>query len=54
MYIVRYADNRIALFSAQSDKCAVPGQKFANMSEIHCHHKVPSLYLPVSQEINLI
>ena len=25
----------------QSGKCAVTGQKFANTSEIHCHHKVP-------------
>ncbi len=36
-----YADNRIALFSAQSGKCAVTGQEFANTSEIHCHHKIP-------------
>ena len=35
-----YADNRIALFSAQTGKCAVTGHKFANTSEIHCHHKV--------------
>ena len=36
-----YADNRIALFSAQSGKCAVTGQEFIDTSEIHCHHKVP-------------
>ena len=36
-----YADNRIALFSAQSGKCAVTGREFIDTSEIHCHHKVP-------------
>ena len=36
-----YADNRIALLSAQSGKCAVTGRKFVDTSEIHCHHKVP-------------
>ena len=36
-----YADNRIALFSAQSGKCAVTGQEFVDASEIHCHHKIP-------------
>ena len=36
-----YVDNHIALFSAQSGKCAVTGQEFADTSEIHCHHKVP-------------
>ena len=36
-----YADNRIALFPAQSGKCAVTGQEFTNTSEPHCHHKVP-------------
>ena len=36
-----YADNRISLFSAQSGKCTVTGQEFADTSEIHCHHKVP-------------
>ena len=36
-----YADNRVALFSAQSGKCAVPGREFTDTSEIHCHHKVP-------------
>ena len=36
-----YADNRIALFSAQSGKCAVTGREFTSTNEIHCHHKVP-------------
>ena len=36
-----YADNRIALFSAQSGKCAVTGREFVDANEIHCHHKVP-------------
>ena len=36
-----YADNRISLFSAQWEKCAVTGKKFQCISEIHCHHKKP-------------
>ena len=36
-----YADNRIALFSAQWGKCAVTGQEFQTLSDIHCHHKMP-------------
>ncbi len=36
-----YMDNRISLFSAQWGKCAVTGQDFRTMEEIHCHHKIP-------------
>lgn len=36
-----YADNRISLFSAQWGKCAVTGQDFQTLSDIHCHHKIP-------------
>ena len=36
-----YADNRISLFSAQWGKCAVTGQEFQVVSDIHCHHKTP-------------
>ena len=36
-----YMDNRISLFSAQWGKCAVTGQDFRTMEEIHCHHKTP-------------
>lgn len=36
-----YADNRISLFSAQWGKCAVTGKDFADIEEIHCHHKLP-------------
>ena len=36
-----YADNRISLFSAQWGKCAVMGNEFQCISEIHCHHKKP-------------
>ena len=36
-----YADNRISLFSAQWGKCAVTGQEFQTLSDIHCHHKIP-------------
>ena len=36
-----YSDNRISLFSAQWGKCAVTGQEFQTVSDIHCHHKIP-------------
>ena len=36
-----YADNRISLFSAQWGKCAVTGEEFSSVGDIHCHHKLP-------------
>ena len=36
---IEYADNRIALFSAQWGKCAVTGRDFLTLEDIHCHHK---------------
>lgn len=38
---IEYADNRISLYSVQKGKCAVTGEKFSSMEEIHCHHKIP-------------
>ncbi len=38
---VEYADNRISHFSAQWGRCAVTGQEFTSVSEIHCHHILP-------------
>lgn len=38
---IEYADNRISLFSAQWGKCAVTGEYFSSLDEIHCHHKTP-------------
>lgn len=38
---VEYNDNRISMFSAQWGQCAITGIPFANLSEIHCHHKIP-------------
>ena len=49
-----YADNRIALFSAQSGKCTVTGQEFANTSETHCHHKVPKYMGETDDYENLV
>ena len=40
-YNAEYMDNRISLFSAQWGKCAVTGQDFRALDEIHCHHKMP-------------
>lgn len=40
-YNAEYMDNRISLFSAQWGKCAVTGQDFRTLDEIHCHHKKP-------------
>lgn len=36
-----YADNRLSLFCAQYGKCAVTGQVFEKLGDIHCHHKLP-------------
>ena len=36
-----YMDNRLSLFCAQYGKCAVTGQVFSFLSDIHCHHKLP-------------
>jgi group II intron reverse transcriptase/maturase len=36
-----YADNRLSLFCAQYGKCAVTGQVFEVLGDIHCHHKLP-------------
>ena len=38
-----YADNRISLFSAQWGKCAVTGKEFQVVSDIHCHHIIPTV-----------
>lgn len=38
---IAFTDNRISLFSAQWGKCAVTGQEFCCVEEIHCHHKIP-------------
>lgn len=40
-YDAEYMDNRLSLFSAQWGKCAVTGQDFRTIEEIHCHHKTP-------------
>lgn len=37
---IEYMDNRISLYAAQYGKCAITG-KLLEISEIHCHHKVP-------------
>lgn len=38
---IEYADNRISLFSAQWGKCAVTGEDFTSVQDIHCHHILP-------------
>lgn len=38
---IAYMDNRISLFSAQWGKCAITGQEFHCIEDIHCHHKIP-------------
>ena len=38
-----YADNRLSLFCAQYGKCAVTGQVFEKLGDIHCHHKTPKV-----------
>jgi group II intron reverse transcriptase/maturase len=36
-----YADNRLSLYCAQYGKCAVTGQVFESVYDIHCHHIIP-------------
>lgn len=36
-----YADNRLSLYCAQFGKCAITGQVFDSLEDIHCHHKLP-------------
>jgi hypothetical protein len=36
-----FADNRLSLYCAQYGKCAVTGQVFEMLGDIHCHHKLP-------------
>ena len=38
---VEFNDNKLSLFSAQWGRCGVTQRKFANLIEIHCHHKIP-------------
>ena len=38
---IEFNDNRVSLFSAQFGKCAVTGKEFLDISEVHCHHRVP-------------
>lgn len=51
---VEYADNRVALFSAQRGKCAVTGREFELTEEIHCHHKIPKERGGIDKYSNLI
>ena len=37
---VEYADNRIAIYSAQKGKCAVTGTEL-KIGDMHCHHIKP-------------
>jgi 5-methylcytosine-specific restriction endonuclease McrA len=37
----QFADNRLSLFCAQYGKCAITGQAFVTLGDIHCHHKLP-------------
>ena len=51
---IKYADNRISLFSAQRGKCAVTGIPFENIEDIHCHHITPKKFGGTDEYENLI
>ena len=51
---IEYADNRISLYSAQKGICAVTGEKFTSIDQIHCHHKLPRLQGGTNDYDNLI
>lgn len=49
-----YADNRISLFSAQWGKCAVTGEIFSSLADIHCHHIKPVSLGGTDRYMNLV
>lgn len=51
---IELADNKLSLFSAQYGKCAITGYEFQNISEIHCHHKIPKHLGGTDEYSNLI
>lgn len=38
---LEYNDNRLSLFAGQAGRCGVTGIMFLDITEIHCHHKIP-------------
>lgn len=40
---IEFMDNKISLYSAQYGKCAILGT-ILDLSDIHCHHKIPKEY----------
>lgn len=51
---IEYFDNRISLYFAQKGKCAVTGEIFSSMEEMHCHHKIPKSQGGTDEYENLI
>lgn len=51
---IEYANNRISLYFAQKGRCAVTGQEFSSIEEIHCHHKIPKANGGTDEYSNLI
>ena len=51
---IEYADNRISHYFAQKGRCAVTGQEFSSIEEIHCHHKIPKANGGTDEYSNLI
>ena len=51
---IEYADNRISLYFAQKGRCAVTGQEFSSIEEIHCHHRIPKANGGTDEYSNLI
>ena len=51
---VELADNKISLYSAQHGKCAITGNVFESVHEIHCHHKIPQSKGGTDEYNNLI
>lgn len=51
---IEYLDNRVSLYFAQKGKCAVTGEKFTTVDDIHCHHKIPKSHCGTDEYENLI
>jgi len=47
---IEYNDNRISLFSAQSGKCGVLGERL-EINDFHCHHIIPGVHRKLARSV---
>lgn len=51
---LEFNDNKLSKFSAQFGRCAITGKVFQEVSDIHCHHKLPKSFGGTDKYENLI